>query len=259
MGFGLAELLVTMSLFSLVGLLTAVALHAATRRFTAVDERQSAFVRLSKVKDQLHRELRLASLNAVKLDKVPASLPGGAWDGAALWFLSSVSPVTGEMVCDATGAPIWQVNVLYYLVVPANHQALIGFDCQGGAASDGFDDRCPHKVLLRKVVDNPGASSQELLTAAQLSPLLTRPNGYDLSALKAEPGVQQVKIIAKDLLGFRATLGADPNFPREMDWELQAVSLKDAQKNLAVGRVSCSNSRYTTVLQCATFLEGSGH
>ena len=151
------------------------------------------------------------------------------------------------MVIKADGTPFWQRNVIYYLVVPDRHATTFGMDCQGGVGPRGLDDRCPHKVLVRKVIDSgvatsplgdPSVVEETLIT--DVSSYLTRPNGYDTSLLSAEMGVESAEMVATRLLWFEVSLAKS-----EVSIDLRAVAIKDAQANLALGSAALSSGRYT--------------
>ena len=250
-GMSLIELLLSISLFSIVAMLSFVLLRRGATLWRQLVEAESASLELAKAASRLRGDVVRTSINLCSQTTVPASLAAGAKDGSALWFLSALDPATGEMATQPDGTLYWQRNVLYYLVVPANHQSLFGFDCQGGMGPNGFDDRCPHKMLIRKVIDSgppttpqgdPAVDQETLIS--DISPYLTRPAGYDLSGMGAEPGMQQVELIAVRLLWFEVTLKA-PNRPQEIDIDLGAVALKEAQAHLALGSVPLSTGRYT--------------
>ena len=183
-GLSLLEMLLAGTFFSLVALLSFLLLSRSVGLWTHVVEAESAGLELSKATQALRGDLLLADLGECKRAEVPASLPGGGKDGCALWFLSAVDPNSGELIRKPDGTPFWQKNVLYYLVAPSGHLDFCGIDCEGGLGPDGFDDRCPHKVLVRKVIDSgvptnpetdPDATEEELLT--DVSVYRTRPQG----------------------------------------------------------------------------------
>jgi hypothetical protein len=138
------------------------------------------------------------------------------------------------------GSRMWQRNILYYLVVPERDP------CTGGAASNGFDDHCPHKLLIRKVIDNapPTVPTDETTEEALLSdvtPYLTQPSGLDTSGMSVEPGVGEVRIVALNLLGMELRRPQEA----ETQVDLRALSLLDAMRNLRVGSISLTESSFT--------------
>lgn len=164
-----------------------------------------------------------------------------------MWFLSAVSD-TGKMAHKALdGSPFYQRNVIYYLVVPAGHTS-----CSGLNGPNGLDDACPHKLLIRKVVDVPPATSPtdnpdltEESLIRDVTPYLTRPNGRDLSAMQSEPNLERAEVVASNLLWFEVTLNPDPEIANEVQLDLRAVSLDDARREVQFGSVSLAVSRFT--------------
>lgn len=245
------ELVLSMTLFSIVALLSFVLLRRGSTLWKELVEAESASLELAKAASRMRGDVLRTGIQHCAQGKVPASLAGGGNDGSALWFLSAVDPSTGEMAVKPDGTPFWQRNLLYYLVVPDGHAGLFGFDCQGGLGPNGFDDRCPHKLLIRKVIDsgvptapqgNPDTDAETLL--GDVTPYLTRPAGYNLGVMGGEPGLERVEISATRLLWFEVTLKA-PGRPQEIDIDLRAVAIKDAQGHVAVGSVPLSSGRFT--------------
>ncbi|MEW6279835.1 MAG: hypothetical protein AB1758_14500 [Candidatus Eremiobacterota bacterium] len=199
---------------------------------------------LSRARVRLEADLRTASASEIRTGLVPPSLAGGAADGCALWFLSAVDPASGQVVRDTTGSPFWQRNILYYLVVPA------GDSCAGGVGPGGLDDRCPHKVLVRKVIDSgvptspttdPSTTEESLLPDVSL--YLDRPVGVSTTGLGG-PGLEQVQLAASSLLWFEASLGP-PLWNGAVQLDLRAVSLEEAGPRVTLGSQPMATSPYT--------------
>lgn len=250
-GLSLLEMLLAGTLFSIVALLSFTLLSRGVGLWTHVIEAESAGLELAKASHALRRDLTLTRLLACRKGDVPAGLGAGAKDGAALWFLSAQDPATGEMVRKSDGTPYWQRNILYYLIAPSEHEKTFGVACEGGAGPDGFDDRCPHKVLIRKVIDSgpatsaatdPETSEEELL--ANVSDYLTRPKGYAVSPMAAEPGVERAEPVAVRMLWFQVKL-ADPAEPGAVHIDIRAVAVDDAAKHLVVGRDPLAQGSFT--------------
>lgn len=253
--FSLIELLLAGSLFAIVALLSFLLLRRGTGLWKELIETESAGLELAKAANSLQSDLVRTSINQCSLTNVPPSLAGGGPDGSALCFLSAHDPATGELVLKPDGTPFWQRNVLYYLVVPNSHSGLFGFDCSGGIGPGGFDDHCPHKLLIRKVIDsgptttptgNPVTDEETLLS--DVSAYLTRPAGYDMALLQSEMGVERAEVVASRLLIFQVSL-----HPREVEVDLRAVAIKDAQSQVAVGSVALSSGRFTSLRALSVF------
>lgn len=233
-GITLAELVVGFSVFTLLMVVLAAALTRSQEVWRRANASNSSQVELRKAFWTLDRDLKETTFETVRVARGPISLTG--FDGDAVWFLSAQDPNTGEFLRTDDGHPLWQRNILYYSVVPDQHDQLHGFDCAGGSDVDGYETRCPHKVLLRKVIDNPpgaagpvvGSADQELLS--DISPYLTRPQGYVPSS--GEPGLESVTIAAKNLLEFRAALEPNPGWNGEVSITLSAVRIEEEASRL---------------------------
>ena len=136
-------------------------------------------------------------------------------------------------------------NILYYLAMPSNDP------CAGGIGPNGFDDRCPHKVLVRKTIDFGMASiptdensEETLMTAAQITPYLTRPNGMSVANMNSEAGVKLVSQAARQMLWFRVSSN-----PAPLQFEFRAVNLLRGNKEVAVGTASLFSSPLTTEMR----------
>ena len=213
---------------------------------------------LRKARAVMMPDLKRTSFNAIGTSPGPSSL--GPIDGDAIWFLSPVDPATGLAVRKADGTLFWQRNILYYLTVPDNHSATFGVNCSGSADADGYEQNCPHKVLVRKVIDGgvatvttDEASEEELLTASDISAYLTRPAGFNTSTMNAEAGVTDVRLAATSLLTLRARLAPDARWQREVSLRLAAVKIKTAERELSIGDTPLSQTRFTRSLDFSVF------
>ncbi|MBI3925296.1 MAG: hypothetical protein HY319_07145 [Armatimonadetes bacterium] len=251
-GVTLIEVAVTVGLFSLVAVVLALAIQESSRVYRQLSSETEAQSALRQAELALDGDLRSASIAQMATALVPDSLGGGGNDGSALWFLSPRDPVTGVVHHKADGSPFWQRNILYYLVVPADHDQLFGYTCTGGAGPGGMDDRCPHKVLIRKVIDlapatDPADEATEETLLPEVTDYLTRPAGYDTSGMSAEPGLQEVSIVARKLIFFRVTLAPVPaSWPNEVEIDVRATSIEEAEKSVRVGSVALGTGPFTT-------------
>ena len=143
----------------------------------------------------------------------------------------------GVHIRDTDGLPIYQKNVLYYLVRPNNHNTISdGITCtiNDGAYPNG-DPFCPHKILIRKVIrkEANAADPETLLTQAEVDAYLTLPDGYDLSGMTGEygtPGVKngEIRVVGNSLLSFEVDQSNDP-FVRLV---FRAVRINEARKEI---------------------------
>ena len=222
-----------MAVFASMMAFAALLLGAASSTETRVGGREAASLELKKA----HRRLEMDLIGAQYNSSNSTIQPGGC----ALWFRSALDPATGEARYDALGEPYWQRNVLYYLSIP------VGDGCAGGLDKKGMDDRCPHKLLLRKridVVTEPVEQTEPFL--ASVTNYLTKPTGLDVSAMRSETGVDLVEVVAKNLLSFE--VDRDNGMPCEIGIVLRAVSLQEANKSSRVGVDSLKADRNTLSL-----------
>lgn len=257
-GITLLELIVSVSIFSLVGLMLAAAFSAATNTWRSTSASSDAQLALNKARDDLVRDLQNTSFASVRVAGGATTL--GPPDGDVVWFLSAIDPSTGNYMRRSDGSPFWQRNILYYSIVPDNHSALFGYTCSGGADVDGYENQCPHKVLVRKVIDGGGATDpndetteETPLTASEASSYLTRPNGYDTSSMLAESGMTDVSLPSTNLLTFRVQLAPEPAWQREVRVELGSVSILTAGREVRIGSTPLSTTRFYRNLTLSVF------
>lgn len=248
-GITLLELVVTFGLFSLLTAVLLAALQEGSQILGRASGTAVSQGELSKCRLRVREDLERSAFSKVAVRK----MPGG--DGDAIWCLSPVDPASGLSLRKDDGSPFFVNHVLYYLVIPKGHAKLYGYACAGGTDTDGYDDRCPHKVLIRKVIDAPPvtdasneATEEALMTSSQINQYLTAPDGFNVDAMKSEPGVLSVHLRAHSLLYFRARLAPVATSPREISLDLRAADIRRAEKEVRVGSVSLAQGRFTT--QC---------
>jgi hypothetical protein len=233
--------MITLVLFSLIGLLSYAFLTYGVQLRRRIDSSGDAAQVLRKAQYELERDLLRAPRGEIAMADVPDQLGGGGKSGRAIAFRTAMSPGTGQFCQKPDGTPFWQANIIYYLAVPSGHDGLVGQSCDGGAGPEGYDDRCPHKVLIRKVIDvdpptapdSPLADEEQPLT--DLAQYLTQPATLDLSSMESEPSVVDVKLVAQPLLWFGARLNPSGMLPGEVEIDLRSVMLADAQKKVNLG------------------------
>lgn len=239
------ELLITLTLFSLVAMVSFVLMSKGGELWRESSGQHSATLALSSAGRHLESELNQTSFPMINTATVPSSL-AGAPDGSCIWFLSARDTTTDTFARKNDGTPFWQRNILYYTVVPQNHQALYGMTCAGGGGPDN-DSHCPHKLLIRVEIDSGPVTSptSDTLTTeetllADISGYLLRPNGLDTSNISAPPEVTSAKIVSNGILYFEATLD-----PSEVNLDIRAVSTEGLGRVANVGSESLLTSRYT--------------
>lgn len=238
--FTLIETLVSVALGAMILVITGTALMSVTRIFSNTSGRDTALRDLARARQALQKDLPQAAFAHggnphLLIVPAPASFLGGGADGDAVQFLSAVNGTVVESLNDGSGSPYFFQNIIYYMTVPTNHDALYGQSCTGGNVT-GYDYNCPHKCLMRVVVDeNPvfdhSPATQDLLVTPLL-PQLTRPTGF--------PKAPDRYAVAVNLLSFRVT-----QVQGELVIDLRAVSLPDAKKKIALGHTPLNQSPFT--------------
>lgn len=239
------EMLLALTMFSVMMTAAYLFLDQGVKLWKNVSASESSGLELKKAQTRLERDLLETAFSTARVADVPAGLPGGAPDGRAVWFLSALDP-QGKVV-QKDGLPFWQRNVLYYLVVPAGHTG-----CTGGAGPAGPDDRCVHKVLIRKVIDSgpttTPTSDFELTAETSLldvTPYLTRPNSATLEGMRSsEAGLESATVVAQDILCWDVRLSPDPRCPGEIEVDLKDVAVDEARHHVKLGVDSLAESRF---------------
>ncbi len=239
-GVTLSELIVGFATFGMLLAILALALQRTSMLWNRTSSSTASQQELRKAYYLLQTDLMRSEFQTVRTTSGLTSLSGR--DGDAVWFLSSVDPSTQEAMRTEHGRPFWQRNILYYLVVPEDHAQVYGMSCAGGSDPDGYEQFCPHKVLIRKVIDNPSGpgpgddiTPEELLT--DVSPYLTRPR-LSGGTSSAESGLDEVRLVATDLLTFRVDIAPDPRWPGELSVRLQAARIDEAASFVQLGSAS---------------------
>ena len=184
-----------------------------------------------------HHLLRIATAQGAGAPEGPE-----VRDGDALWFLSFIDPTTGEPVySDGTGAgdlgePHWQRNIMYYAVVPGSHNSVAGQSCSGGDGGDGYEDQCPHKVMVRKIINDPN-DPETLLPGS--GGYLDAPSGFSVSGMGG-PDLEETRLLGTNILSFRVT-GDDES----VTVDLRANSIDEARKNVPLGSTPLSGQPTT--------------
>lgn len=235
-GYTILELSLSLAIFGIILVTTSFILFQTQNVWVSSDAEEAAAVRLRAALARLDHDVAYASADSLSQTKVPASLSGGGNDGDAFWFLSPIDPTTEQLVRNDDGQPIWQRNILYYLVVPSDEAG-----CQGKSGPDGYEQGCPHKVLVRKVIDNRSGGEQVLLK--DVKGYLTRPLKADASVAPG-PNVDDSHIVGTSLLWFRILPDpANSEGARIVDG--RSVALELAQRNATVGPKAYASGPYT--------------
>ena len=240
-GFTVAEMLVALTMFGLLSTMSLTILTQAAQVWRRTSSRNNVARSLTKTWANLRKDLSNSKMSAstLAISQVPASLSTG-FDGDAVCFLSPVDPLSGDLANNTDGTPFMMRNVLYYLVVPQNHDALFGVHCTGGADTDGYEVQCPHKLLVRRMVDqngaaNPSNPATQNIMLSNWNTLLTRPTS--LASIDDDN-----KIVASNLLTLRITPQPSNGL---LIIDVRAVSIEEATRTTAVGQVSLAAGPFT--------------
>ncbi len=243
--FTLVETMVALALGAFIVLITGAALSNVTNIFRNTTGRDAALRDLAKARRALTLDLGQATLNQMAISPAPASLGGGA-DGDAVNFLSAFNVTSGLQATlqDGSGNAYFFQNIIYHPTVPTDHDTLFGSSCVGGN-DGGYDYNCPHKMLVRVVEDqnpvyDPADSLSQDSLVPLLGPLLGRPTGFPKGLTR--------NTVAFNLLTFRVR-----SQPGELIVDLQAASIPDARRKLALGTTSLLNSSFTVQHQFSIF------
>lgn len=261
LGFTLLELVVSFAVFVLAMGLLASILISSKALLTEVGGNADATQKIKKIFLAVNRELRATSYLWVKTDKM-ANMPGPGSAGDALWFLSSVDPKNGDVSARGdNGRPRWQRNVIYYPSVPTDHDSLYGIHCAGGADVEGYDLHCPHKVLIRKVVDSGPVSTyndpdrvEEIIPESGINTYLNAPVGFTVPTIGQ--GTEQAQAVCPGILSFRAEkLASTPLEPEQIKIRLKVTNLEELGKKTALGTASLESAPQTESLEFCVFPE----
>lgn len=246
-GVGLLELLVTLTLFSVLALLAFLFLNHGVQANRRLDSSSEAARNLRIAQRSLSSDLVGARSGEIVIGEVPDQVGGGGKTGQAIAFRSAWDPVEERYCQKSDGTPFWQKTILYYAAVPTRHDSLYGMTCQGGSGPGGFDDACPHKILIRKTIDQAptttasSAEGAEEPMPADITSYLTRPDDLDLSGMSSEPDLVEARVVASKLLYFRVSSGVNG----EVEVDLRALAIAEARGKVRVGEVSLADNPLT--------------
>lgn len=243
-GFGVTELMVSLAVFSGLLILLALVLSGNQDVWRKVTGTSDVSLQIRRGASRLKRDLSQASLARLSLGNSPGSL-GTTADGHAVWFLSCRDDNENPTM-KLDGSPFWRSTILYYVTVAKNHDQVYGQSCSNGAGPAGVDDRCPHKLLIRKELDippstTPPANEEILPGPTQVSPFMTRPDSQQVGTA-LPPGVRKATVECYPCLGMTLLQQG-----RNLRIDLRAVNLELARKKLHVGTDSLWDSPHTFV------------
>ena len=233
-----------MGIFSVLLVLLFSVFAQGTRAIELANARQQAELSLNKTQFWLERDLAQTRPSQLNTKRITA-----AGNGDALWFLSADDPNDNDPSSrfkreEATGAPIPQVNILYYLIRPSNY-AKVSDGLLAAIDPDPTNDfYAPHKFLIRKIIDRtPGDpdTAELLLTSGEVDGYITAPADYNLSTLNSEADVEEARLIADKMLSFQVRLDQSV-----LEVSTSALRIDQARKQVPIGTVSLKTHPLTT-------------
>lgn len=255
--FTLLEVIVSISVFSIALVVLGVALSSSKAALVETTGSSDAAQSLRKLYLSLEQGIHQTSFETSD-STTSLTAPGGGLSGDAIWFLSAADPATGAVDRAEDGTPRWLRNVLYYPAVPTNHTALYGTSCAGGVDVDGYDVFCPHKVLIRKVIDYGSATTYQgsgpeegLIPAADINQYLTAPTGFSVG-VDTSKGEEESRVLVPRLLTFRAWR-APAALAEEIGFLARCTSIQELGKATRVGSVSLETAPQTESMEFSIF------
>jgi prepilin-type N-terminal cleavage/methylation domain-containing protein len=255
LGFTLPEIMIAMLIASVLFGFGYALLDMSSKVYHQVSGHNDGELQMKKLSRRLQKELVPSNIDSVRIEPV-ADTAGNASDAVSMLSLNSTARANGPVCTTVAGEPYWQRNVLFYLARP------LGDTCTPQADVDGYEDACPHKVAIRKVIDS-GVTTEPLPAGDpvndmeepldSLAPFLTRPPGnYNVTGMLGEPGVTDVEVVAVNLLSMRVSLDPEPNSPGEVFIELRALNEEGARQTVVIGStlLSGTGKTLTQILSC---------
>ena len=254
-GFSLIELIVSGGLFALVtGMLFAV-LTLGFKTWRTVSARDAAQRQVRRLQLQLTRDIQRAAMNSITLAPTAdfAGVNGGNFDGGIIWFQSNVDLVSGQAIRDPSAVPIQQNTVVYYLTKPSNalHTSRYGYSCQtwSGAGSANPDEVCPHKALVRLVLQKvahppPDYTPQDPpYTPGELNAFCLRPDDLLLTNIVGAEVIEK-RVICDQILYFLPSRNGG-----SIEFDVRVARAREAEAMVGVGQAGSSlyDSNFTTV------------
>ena len=255
-GFTLVEILIAMTIGIMVLGFGWALLDMATRAYHQVSGHEDGELQMKKLSRHLQRDLTGSTVAGIQVAQVPD--PAGiASDAVGCLSVQAGADARGAACTKEGGEPYWQRNIVYYVARP------LGDPCAGGVDADGYEDTCPHKVAVRKVIDTEDATlplpdgdpvNDIEAPLASLAAYLTRPAAnFSVAAMYGEPeSVTSVEVIAVNLLSMRVRQDPTGSAPGEVQIELRTFNELGARKTVEIGTtlLSGSDKRQTHVISC---------
>jgi hypothetical protein len=213
-------------------------LSMAIKSYHHISGHEDGELQMKRLSRQLQKDLTASSTSGIQIVSVPDPA-GSAGDAVCFLSLQAGDDARGPACTDDGGNPFYQRNVLIYVARP------LGDPCPGASDPDGYEDSCPHKVAIRKVIDSgdateplpagdPANDGEEPLD--NVAEYLTRPAGnLSVASMLAEPKVTSVEVIAVNILTMRVRLNPDSNALGEVQVTMRTFSEQGSRGTLQSG------------------------
>jgi len=146
-GLTLLEVMLTSSFFAALSLVVWLAMSSSVSIWARASGRDDAHRNLIKAISWLRRDLGSARLSATTFQHSALQATSGCKEGDAIAFLSPIDPGSDQLTTKNDGTPFMMRTILYYLAAPLQDP------CQRGSDGSGYEVFCPHKILVRRVLD----------------------------------------------------------------------------------------------------------
>ena len=206
-GLSIPELLVCLAIFSMLLLVAGMTMSRCAWILRRTSGRDFALAEIARARRHLNADLVMTRVACFQ--RVPRE------DGDAINLLTPRPRDDAEAAYANDGTVLWVRNVSYWLVTPPGHPKL--------TTPDGYEDACPHKTLLRATSSPAPAGTVQTL----LDPFtIPQPDAHH---------------VATNLLTFRCQKVSEG----ELEVVLRATSLQEATRELKIGSVPLTPTRYT--------------
>jgi prepilin-type N-terminal cleavage/methylation domain-containing protein len=239
-GYTVLEVMVTLAIAGILLSALGLAVQMSDQAVRKATGSHDSSLLLKKAARRIRQDLLQTSKQTLQIAAFNG--PTGVAEGQALCVLTSRSDQGIDQVSTA-GGPTWLYNVIYYCITPTQHDSFAGQSCTQSLGSWGIDDRCAHKVLIRKEIDLPSSSppdSEPLLSASQLTNEIVAPVRLDVSGIRSGANCRKVEIIGIQMLGMSVE-----QTNQGLHVRLATVDVPRATKEKGIGSSSLLNSSYT--------------
>jgi len=245
-GVTVIELLVALSIFGFLSIALFLMFDKGSDAVRTANAQRQAQLSLNKAHSWLQRDLNQADPQQLNHKRV--SSPAG--NGDAIWFLSPEDPTETDpdlrfRHSNETGAPVYQTQILYYLVRPVDYNKVSGGIPAAVDPDPDSDFFAPHKFLVRKVIDT-GSDPETLLSPTDIDTFITPPVDYSLSPFESESDVIDYRLVSDKLLSFEVDSDQSVVYVRTA-----ALKIDEARRRIPIGNRSLRDDPLTVIRETA--------